>query len=189
MKPELQNLKGGQKQAWLRLHHKEVRSYYAEYGAAATMLEFNLEAATLERFLSREVKDFQPTKLSEADRWVLRISNEGLRDLRHRIVELEDFLKEAEPVIKMGQGIIATLAQLQPQSRGKQPKNGNTQALQLGKMLKNGTQVDRVYVMSDKGDSDGNIDCTPLNLRVRQGATNTPANEDCQGSPTTGERR
>ena len=89
MKAELQRLNGGAKQFWLRVHRKEVEAHYFQHGPDATMAEFNMKPATLEAFLKRKGSDDRINKLSEADRWVMRIAKEDVREVRHRVGELE----------------------------------------------------------------------------------------------------
>jgi hypothetical protein len=106
MRSELNGLKGGGKQFWLRTHRKEVETYYFEHGPDDTMREFNLRQATLERFLSRKGRDDRINKLTEADRWVLKVANEGIREVRRRVADLEDWRFKVEPVLAVGQALI-----------------------------------------------------------------------------------
>lgn len=106
MRLELRGLKAGPKQKWLRLHRSEVERYYFRYGPELTMAEFNLKQDTLERFLKRKGDDERITRLSENDKWVLRIANEGLRDVKRRLLVVEEFIEDATPVIELGRSII-----------------------------------------------------------------------------------
>jgi len=47
-------MKGGEKQFWLRVHHREIEQFYYEHGPDATMREYNMRPPTLERFLNRK---------------------------------------------------------------------------------------------------------------------------------------
>jgi hypothetical protein len=106
MRAELQGLNGGSKQFWLQTHRKEVEQYYFQHGPDATLVEFNMRQATLERFLARKGNDDRINRLSEADRWVLRVTNEGIRETKRRVSELESWRVEVEPVIAMGKALI-----------------------------------------------------------------------------------
>ncbi len=112
MRQELKNLNGGSKQFWLRIHRKDVERYYFQYGPESTMAEFNMGQHTLERFLNRRGDYERIEKLSEADRWVLKVANEGIREVKRRVGELESWRAEVEPVIAVGRALIdATMIQ------------------------------------------------------------------------------
>jgi hypothetical protein len=106
MRNELQGLKGGSKQFWLRLHRKEVEDFYFLHGPEDTMAEFNMKQATLVRFFERKGRDDRFNRLSESDRWVLRVAKQGLADLTRRINELEGWREEVSPVLAVGQALI-----------------------------------------------------------------------------------
>lgn len=112
MRDEVKGLKGGKKQFWLRVHRKEVENYYSAYGPEATMSEFNISADTLERFFQRKNGEINMAKLSEADRWVLTLSQEGLRELKGRVKNLEDWQQEMIPIFELGKNIASTLSGL-----------------------------------------------------------------------------
>lgn len=120
--PEVIGLNGGAKQFWLRHHRKEVENYYHAYGPDATLVRFNMKQDTLQRFFERASEDIRLLKLSESDRWVLRVCKAGQRELERRVSDLEIWRSEIEPVIQVGRGIIATLEQSRIQSR-KLPQN------------------------------------------------------------------
>lgn len=117
MRRELVGLNGGKKQFWLRLHRKEVEEFYFKHGPEATMKEFCLRPATLERFFDRKGHEERATRLSENDRWVLRMANEGIRDVKRHLRQLEEWKEEVQPVIDVGQSLInATMAKIRQQS-------------------------------------------------------------------------
>ena len=101
MRKELEGLKGGSKQFWLRIHRGEVERFLALHGENATCREFNMEPDTLERFQQRKADDVKLTKLSQADRTVLSITMAGIRDLKARVRDLEEFRDEAMPAISL----------------------------------------------------------------------------------------
>ena len=119
MRTELIGLKGGSKQHYIRLHYREIKEYYFQHGAEATRREFRLEQQTLEALLQREGYYSRLNKLSENDKWVYRAAMDVNRDTNRRVAVLERWREEVEPVIEIGRGIVATLAQLQPQSQKK----------------------------------------------------------------------
>lgn len=119
--PEVKGLTGGVKQLWLRTHRAEVEAYYQQYGPDATLKRFNMRQDTLKRFFERRGHDIRVTKLSENDRYVLRVAMEGQRELKRRVSALEEWQSEVEPIITIGRGIVSTLGQVQTQSR-KMPK-------------------------------------------------------------------
>lgn len=106
MRPELAGLKGGPKQHWLRMHRKEVEKFYFQNGPEATMQEFNLTQDTLKRFWDRKNDDVKLEKLSEADRYVLRMAMEHDSAVSQRVRVLEEKWEEAEPVIRLGKAIL-----------------------------------------------------------------------------------
>lgn len=109
--PELAGMKRGDKQLWLRLHHKEVEDYYLQHGFEATMAEYNLVKKTLTRFLNRKYDDRQFDRLSQADRSVMAWCRQGLADIRREVRDLQDWRAEATPVIAVGRALIeATMA-------------------------------------------------------------------------------
>ena len=120
--PGVAGLSGGKKQFWLRCNRKEVENFYGAFGPDDTLIRFNLKQDTLQRFFERQVRDLRLNKLSEADRWVMRVCNEGIRECKRRLADLEDWQAKVEPVIQVGQGIIATLNQLQSESQQLPPK-------------------------------------------------------------------
>lgn len=114
MRPELANMKGGEKQFWLRTHRGEVDNYYFEHGAEATMKEFNMIQSTLERFLSRRGLDNRANKLSKNDRWVYTAAMESIREVKREVREIKDWIENVNPVIEVGQALInATMGQIQ----------------------------------------------------------------------------
>ena len=106
MRSELAGLNGGSKQFWLRVHRKEVEAYYFLHGPEATMLEFNMKPDTLEAFLKRKSSDDRINKLSESDRWVLKMAKEDVREVRRRVADLESWRVEVEPVIAVGRALL-----------------------------------------------------------------------------------
>ena len=106
MRPELVNMKGGTKQFWLRVHRQEVESFYFEHGAEATMKEFNLMPATLDRFWSRKNEDIRQNRLSKNDRWVYGAAMESVREVKHRVAKLEAWREEVTPIIELGQALV-----------------------------------------------------------------------------------
>lgn len=106
MKPELIGMKAGPKTMYLRQHRTEILDYFYKYGAEATRAEYGMKPDTWERFLKRGGHDTRINRLSENDKWVLRIANEGIRDNRRRILALEEFREGAEPLIELGKTII-----------------------------------------------------------------------------------
>lgn len=76
------------------------------------MEEFNMRQATLERFFDRKSDEDRINRLSEADRWVLKVANEGIREARRRLSDLENWRVEATPIIAVTQALInATMGQ------------------------------------------------------------------------------
>jgi hypothetical protein len=121
VRKELEGLNGGAKQLRLRQNRGEVEAYFFKHGHEATCREFNLRSLTLERFFARKGYDARAKKLSESDRFVLRIAMEGDRELKRRISRLEEWQVEVQPVIEVGKALIgATMAGIQIQS-GKTP--------------------------------------------------------------------
>lgn len=121
MRKELEGLTGGLKQLWLRGNRGEVEAFFFKNGHEATCKEFNLRSLTLERFFARKGYDERAKKLSENDRYVLRIAMEGERELKRRISRLEEWQVEVQPVIEVGKALIgATMAGIQIPS-GKTP--------------------------------------------------------------------
>jgi hypothetical protein len=106
MRSELSGLNGGSKQFWLRTHRKEVEAYYFERGAEATMAEYNMVQATLERFLQRKGREERITRLSQADKSVMEYSRQGIAEVRGRIRDLEDWRAQVSPVIELGQAFL-----------------------------------------------------------------------------------
>lgn len=107
MKSELLNLNGGKKQFWLRTHWKEVYQYYLDRGPKETMQEYNVLPATLDRFLNNlnNYKNIQKW-LSYGDKWVMKVANEGLSELRRQIIDLRERVEKMEPVVAIGQMIL-----------------------------------------------------------------------------------
>lgn len=118
MRPELKGLDGkginrGTKQQWLRMHRGEVEQYYHAHGPEATMAEFNMSPATLERFFHRKSQDKRLNKLSGNDKWVLKVTEQGFRDRDRKIRILEEKMDEVYPVVQSFKGVIAaTLGKL-----------------------------------------------------------------------------
>lgn len=106
MRPELVDLRGGKKYYWLRTHRKEVEDYYIQNGPNAPMAEFNMQSDTLARFFERNNNDIRLTKLSQSDKWVLRVAMEGIREVKRRISELEEWRAEVTPIIDLGKAFI-----------------------------------------------------------------------------------
>lgn len=118
LRSELQGLKGGSKQFWLRTHRKEVEAFYFHHGPEATMKEFNMCPTTLEAFLKRKASDDKINKLSEADRWVLRMSKADVAEVRKRVNDLEDWKESVTPIIEVGRALVnATMGDFQAKVR------------------------------------------------------------------------
>lgn len=115
--PGVKHLKGGAKQFWLRTNRPEVENFYSAYGPDATMKRYNMRPDTLRRFFERQDRDIKLNRLTEADRWVMRICNEGIRECRRRLRDLEEWKEDIEPVIQIGKGIITVLGNQRVQSR------------------------------------------------------------------------
>lgn len=114
MRPELKGLNGGSKQFWLRTHRAEVERFYYAHGPEATMAEFNIKQATLERFWTRRGDDQRHDRLSRADREILKIAMEGDRELKRRISELEEWKSDIDPFVQSVRGLVkTTLGKLQ----------------------------------------------------------------------------
>ena len=117
--PEVIGLNGGKKQFWLRINRKMVENYYCAYGPEKTCEYFKMSLDTLQRFFDRKANDARLNKLSENDRYVLRMAMESTRALRSevnrdlgeaskRIVALEEFQFEAMPVIQLVRSLAIT---------------------------------------------------------------------------------
>lgn len=107
MRTEVIGLNGGSKQFWLRMHRKDVEQFYYANGPEATMAEFNIYPDTLERFLARKGREERSIqRLSDSDRYVLRMAMESNRDLKRRLADLEVWREEVEPVIQVTQALI-----------------------------------------------------------------------------------
>lgn len=106
MRPELKGMKAGDKRMWLRLHRKEVENFYFANGREATLKEFNMMPATLDRFFARKNEDVRINRLSENDRWVYKAAMEVHREDSRRISKLEDWRDETEPIIALGRAIV-----------------------------------------------------------------------------------
>lgn len=102
MRAELQGLKAGKKNTWLRQHRSEIMEYFERHGRQATLSEFNMRPDTFERFLDRKAVDEHRAidKLTVADRYVLNHARELVRGLAKRIGVLEDWKQDCTPVIE-----------------------------------------------------------------------------------------
>jgi hypothetical protein len=107
MREDLKGLKGGLKQHWLRMHRPEVTEFLNKNGRESALVEYNLRPATLDRFLENIDKYIKLDKFSEADRMVLRLSQEKDRELAGRIRKLEEEMAEARPAISVVKALIA----------------------------------------------------------------------------------
>lgn len=107
--PGVKGLRGGNKQMWLRTNRGEVEQYYHQNGPDATLKRFNMREDTLKRFFARRGDEIRITKLSENDRYVMRVAMEGIREVKRRVSDLEEWKAEIEPIIQVGRGIISTL--------------------------------------------------------------------------------
>lgn len=113
MRPELAGMKRGTKQMWLRVNRRQVENFYMVHGPEATMAEFNMMPATLERFFSRKNEDIRLNRLSENDRWVLKAAMEHDRAISRRVSELERWKEEVTPIINVVQALInATMGKI-----------------------------------------------------------------------------
>lgn len=113
MRREVIGLSGGKKQFWLRVHRREVENYYYAHGPEATMAEFGLLARTLDGFLARKSKDDRINRLSDNDRYVLRLSMEASRTvasrvrlLEDRVETLENWWDEEKPLFDLGRAYL-----------------------------------------------------------------------------------
>lgn len=91
-------LSGGSKQKWLRLHREEVLTYYEAHGEAATRERYNIRKdTTWQNFLNG--RQARITKFTKADKAIARaeITEQGLRDARRDIHELEDKFSKFVP--------------------------------------------------------------------------------------------
>lgn len=122
---------GGTKNQWLRLHRPEIESYYHVHGPDDTKIRFNMTDKTFYAFWQRQSEDVKLNKLSEADRWVMRICNAGTAEVRRRVNELEDWRADVEPVIEAGRILI------QATSTFLEAKVGNTALLEAANRLNN----------------------------------------------------
>lgn len=107
MRPDLKGMKGGQKQFWLRVHRSEVEKYYHANGPEATMEEFCMSQATLERFWNRRGQDIQRNKWSQSDKEVYQVLMEGIRVERGRIRKLEEWRADVDPFIQSARSLLA----------------------------------------------------------------------------------
>lgn len=120
MRREVQGLTGGKKQFWLRVHRREVENYLSAHGPEATMAEFGLMPRTLDGFLARKSKDDRVNRLTDNDRYVLRLSMEAsrtvagrVRELEDRVEALENWWNEDKPLFDLGRAYIkATMPEL-----------------------------------------------------------------------------
>lgn len=69
MRTELIGMNGGRKNLWINNHKKEILEYYAEHGLYSTLIEFNLQYDTFERFLRENIIEIievkKPPKFKE----------------------------------------------------------------------------------------------------------------------------
>lgn len=120
------NLKGGDKQFWLRINRHEVEQYYYDYGAEAVCKRYKMAPATLERFLKRRGREERQTKLSKNDRWVYRAAMESVREVKQKVARLEEWRAEVTPVIEFGRALLnTTMDSLQSQSQKYLAKDDN----------------------------------------------------------------
>lgn len=137
MRTELIGLKGGRKQQWLRLHRKEVEKCYFERGPEVTMAEYGMGNDTMIRFMERSNKETAITRLSQADRWVLEASRAGTAEVRGRVLDLEDWRTEVQPIIDVGKALInATMRNIEAKVTNTTLLDGISQAQQLSRKLK-----------------------------------------------------
>lgn len=65
-RPELIGLNGGSKNLWIKNHKEVILEYYAEHGLLFTLIEFNLQYDTFDRFIRKYSRESKLTGRSKA---------------------------------------------------------------------------------------------------------------------------